>query len=760
MAYIKNRKHPIARSNPVAQTLATAKAATVLTGLALTLPLHAQTGTPGAAPTLPQVNVRGEASSDYKADSAGSPKFTQPLVDTTQSISVIKEQIMREQGATTLTEALRNVPGVSTFFVGENGNSNTGDAVYMRGFDSSSSIFVDGVRDLGSISRDVFNTEQIDVIKGPSGSDFGRSAPTGSINMVTKQPRLDDSFDASLGLGSGSYKRSTVDWNKKLEGFDGAAFRLNAMVQDAGVPGRDHVKNDRWGIAPSLALGLGTDNRAFIDLLHVKQKNTPDGGVFTLGLPGYTSPDPARPYLGTAPAVNSKNYYGTASDRDDVTADMATLRLEHDFSADTTVRNTTRWGRSKQDYLLTAPFASSAFFIAPAGSDPSTWRIRRLLNTKDVRNEILTNQTNFTTRLETAGLRHDLSTGVELTREKQTNWLFATLNAPEANVYNPDSSVTIAPYDRSGAYNEGQTTTYAIYAFDTLHLNSQWQLNAGLRYEHYRTEYDSFPATGATTAPTFLKKSDNLLNYKVGVLYKPLPNGSVYVNYALSQQPPGGNNFQLAAAGSGTSANRTDFNPQKAKSTELGTKWELMDKKLLLSAALFRTEIENEVVNDTANGGGISQDGKKRVQGLELGAVGQITPAWSVSAGFTVQNAKVEKGASLAADGGSELTYTPKTAATLWSTYQLPYNLTLGGGARYSGGLKRGTDGAIGTPSYTESYWVFDAMAGYKVSKNVNLQFNVYNLFDKDYVAAINKSGYRYLPGVERSYRLVANVSF
>ena len=298
MAYIKNRKHPIARSNPVAQTLATAKAATVLTGLALTLPLHAQTGTPGAAPTLPQVNVRGEASSDYKADSAGSPKFTQPLVDTTQSISVIKEQIMREQGATTLTEALRNVPGVSTFFVGENGNSNTGDAVYMRGFDSSSSIFVDGVRDLGSISRDVFNTEQIDVIKGPSGSDFGRSAPTGSINMVTKQPRLDDSFDASLGLGSGSYKRSTVDWNKKLEGFDGAAFRLNAMVQDAGVPGRDHVKNDRWGIAPSLALGLGTDNRAFIDLLHVKQKNTPDGGVFTLGLPGYTSPDPARPYLG------------------------------------------------------------------------------------------------------------------------------------------------------------------------------------------------------------------------------------------------------------------------------------------------------------------------------------------------------------------------------------------------------------------------------------------------------------------------------
>ena len=212
-------------------------------------------------------------------------------MDTTQTISVIKEQVLQEQGATTLTEALRNVPGAGTFYAGENGNTSTGDAIYMRGFDTSNSIYVDGVRDVGSISRDVFNTEQVEVTKGPASTDYGRSAPTGAINMVTKQPSLADSFGASLGAGSGSYKRSTVDWNKSLTGMGGAAFRLNAMVQDAGVAGRDRVANDRWGIAPSFAFGLNTDTRTYLNVLHVKQSNVPDGGVPTIGLPGYSNTD-------------------------------------------------------------------------------------------------------------------------------------------------------------------------------------------------------------------------------------------------------------------------------------------------------------------------------------------------------------------------------------------------------------------------------------------------------------------------------------
>ncbi len=749
--YIKSRKHS-APARATGNGLVVAATALAAFGL----PVQAQTKA-AVTPSLKEVTVTEEQDTAYTpAQSLSSPKFTQPLVNTTQTVTVIKEQLVKEQGATTLTEALRNVPGVGTFYAGENGNTSTGDAVYMRGFDASSSIFVDGVRDLGSISRDMFNIEQIDVIKGPAGTDFGRSAPTGSINLATKQPKQEDSFDASLGAGSASYKRGTVDWNKKLDGMGGAAFRLNAMGQDAGVAGRDEVKNKRWGIAPSFAFGLDTDTRTYLNLLHVKQDNVPDGGVLTMGLPGYTSPDPAkRPSLSGARRVDSSNFYGTASDHDDVTADMMTLRVEHDFAPGVTLRNTTRWGQTKQDYLLSSFMAGTSQLVTPDLNNPATWTISRSINTKDQVNRILTNQTNLNASFETGAIKHDLTTGVEIAREQQRNLTLATSGVvPTVSVYNPDSSVSLPVYAHTGAGNKGKTDTVALYAFDTVKLNEQWQINGGVRVDHYKTNYGTWDAKGASTLA--LEKSGNLFNWKIGALYKPAPNGSIYANMALSQQPPGGANFALSSAAN--SAANPNMDPQKAKTAELGTKWELLDKRMLVSGALFRTEVTNEIVTNTD--GTVGQTGKKVVQGIELGMTGQITPAWGVSGGYTYQDTKVDTGANLAADGTKGLTYTPKDALTLWTSYQMPFGLTIGGGARYAGGMKRGTDGAVGTPKHTDSYWVFDAMATYKVNKNFDVQLNVFNLFDKDYVAAINKSGYRYFLGIARSVRLTANVHF
>jgi len=756
-AYITSRKHP------VGLVAAAAVAALGVSAQAQTAP----------AQTLKEVTVQAAPDTAFTpASQLSSPKFTQPLVNTTQTISVIKEETIKQQGATTLTEALRSVPGAGAFYAGENGNTSTGDTVYMRGFDTSNSIYVDGVRDLGSISRDMFNTEQVEVTKGPSSTDYGRSAPSGAINLVTKQPSRVDSFEASLGVGSGSFKRAAVDWNKSLTGMEGAALRLNTMVQNAGVAGRDRIENDRGAIAPSLAFGLGTDTRIFVDLLHVKQDNVPDGGVLTMGLPGYSSPDPAnRPYLDNAARVNPHNFYGTASDHDDVTADMATLILEHDFAPGTTLRNTTRWGQTKQDYLLSSFMAGTAQLVTPDAADPSTWTIARSINTKNQVNRILTNQTNLKTRFASGSIQHDLSMGLELTREEQSNRGLATTGTvPTVGVYQPDSSVSLPAYTHNGADGKGTTNTVALYAFDTLKLNEQWQVNAGLRADHYKTTYDALAVCGGRSGPdcgsnpagtvlpsaSGLEASDTILSYKLGLLYKPAPNGSVYVNYALSQQPPGGSNFTLSTAAN--SADNPNMDPQKAKTVELGTKWELLDKRVLLTGALYRTDITNEIVTDPD--GTVGQTGKKVVQGVELGLTGQITPAWGVMAGYTVQDTKVDTGANMAADGSSGLTYTPRNAFSLWTSYQVSSGFTLGGGARYSGGLKRGTDGAIGTPNYTDAYWVFDAMASYRVSRNVDLQLNLFNLFDKDYVAAINKSGYRYFPGTPRSVRLTANFHF
>jgi catecholate siderophore receptor len=783
MTPIKSRKHPVA-SRKQASTAGVLSAATLFTGLALAFPAAATaTDTNNAstdfteaqvaqAKNMPGVQVQAVTGNDYRVDKLSSPKYTQPLLDTTQTISVITKELIQQQGATTLAEALRNSPGVGTFYVGENGSTNTGDSIYMRGFDTSGNIFVDGVRDLGSISRDVFNTEQVEVAKGPAGTDYGRTAPTGSVNLVSKQPQLGNGLSGSVGYGSGQHQRATADWNQTLG--DTSAFRLNLMGQNSGSPGRDRIEANRWGVAPSLAFGLKTPTRVYIDFLHVQQNNLPDGGVPTIGLPGYSSPDSMRPFLANASMVDPQNFYGTASDHDDVNADMFTVIVEHDFSPGVALHNITRRGRTHEDYLLTSFLGNTANLLTPDVNDPSTWTIARSHPTfKNQTNRVITNQTNLTANVETGSVTHSVSAGIELTREHTaTTGMAARAGTtwPAANLYHPNADVSGLLYANNGADSRGQTDTQAAYLFDTLKFNEQWQLNAGLRMDHYKTTFSSMVVCGARGAPVCgslpagtvvpgvdASKSGNLPNYKLGVLYKPVANGSIYANFAVSQEPPGGTTLTLSDRSN--SADNPNLDPQKARTVEVGTKWDLLGEKLLLTGALYRTTVSNDLVQDPVDLQ-YYQVGRKRVQGIELSMVGKLTDDWAVSAGYTTTDAKVINGSAVANDGSSDLAYTPNSAFTAWTTYHLPFNLTIGGGARYSGEMKRGTDGAVGTPAFTEAYWVFDAMVSYPVNKHFDLQLNLYNLFDNDYVAAINKSGYRYTPGTPRAAMLSANFRF
>lgn len=727
------------------------------------------------AVVLPEVKVEAQADAPYKADKTANPKYTQPLVDTPQTITVIKKELIEEQGATTLADAVRNSPGVGTFFLGENGNTNTGDAIYMRGFDASNAIFVDNVRDTGAYSRDMFNVEQVEILKGPAGTDTGRGSPTGSINMVTKQANMEDAFSASAMYGSASQKRATMDWNKVINSADGVAFRLNLMKQDGGVPGRDEVENHRTGVAASLAYGLGKDARVFLDYLHQEQRDVPDGGVFTIGLPGYSSPDATRPYISGAPKVDSKNFYGLSSDYNDVDTDRLTLRVERDISPDVKIQNTTRYGRTGQNYLLTSYLGSAANLATPSPTDYSTWTIKRSNPTiKDQVNEIITNQTYVTAKLRSGSVEHTLFGGFELTQEKQNNGGYLTSGTlPDASVYNPnpnDGSGTWTKAPNSSLDSAGKTNTVSAYLFDTIKFSERWSVNGGLRVDRYSTDYDcgsilrngswsctNAAATGTTVRQQSFSTSGTLTNWKLAGIYKPTENSSVYALYATSQQPPGGNNFSLS--GNSNSADNPSFDPQKTKTTELGSKWDVLNKRLALTAAIYRTEIENNIEQDVTSGS-YFQTGKKSVEGIELGAAGAITENWGVSAGYSHMNTKVDSGAVVTNSGDNVLAYTPKDSFTAWTTYKFKGGLSVGGGARYVSSLLRGTDGAVGTPAYADSYWVFDAMATYAVSKNVDLRLNVYNLFDEEYVAAINKSGYRYTPGLPRYATVTATFRF
>ncbi len=745
-------------------------------GLAVSPAAAQDSGSAAKAPRLGGVTVTDTAIDDegYKVDRPSSPKFTQPLRDTPQTIQVIDKQLFNEQGATTLTEVLRNSPGVGTFYAGENGNTTSGDAIRMRGFDTSNSIFVDGIRDLGSISRDIFNTEAVEVQKGPAGTDNGRTAPTGAINMVSKRASLESALSGTLSVGVDGQKRVTADVNQTLGDLSNSALRLNVLWQDSDVPGRDHVENQRLGLAASLGFGLETATRAYLNLLYVDQDNIPDGYVPTIALPGW-QPQSGQEALAGHP-VDSRNFYGTRKDHDDVRAQMATFIVEHDFSDNVRLSNVARWGETRQDYLLTAFMSTNANIVGdPANpNDLSAYTMTRGNPTiRDARNRILTDQLNLRADFATGAIEHNLSVGAEITSEKQITYGHSSSGTlPVANLYDPDwNDTSNYTHSRNGTASRGKTNTLAFYAFDTAKFfDGLLLVTGGIRLDHYKTTYVSTAvctngtgrgAVPCGTAPVGsivttadLTAKDTLFNWKLGAVLKPSEPVSLYVNYALSQQPPGGDNFTLAT---GNSANNPDFAPQKAKTIEAGVKLDALDGALAFNAAVFQTKVLNEV--NAADPSDI-QSGSKRVRGFELSVVGNITDDWSISAGYGHQKTKVTNGGAVAVDGSTGLTYAPDDSFSSWTSYRAPFGLEIAGGVRYTSGMRRGTDGAAGTPPRTQGYTVVDALLGYAVNDNVTLRVNAYNLFDKHYVAAINKSGYRYTPGQPQTFLFSADFRF
>ena len=770
--------------------------ATLIAAAIPSMSMAAQDDASQAQLSLPGTSVTSTAEREvpYKATRSANTKMTEDLLDTPKTVQVIKKEVLREQGANSLMEALRNTPGI-TMQLGENGNTSAGDTFMMRGFSTQNSTFVDGVRDLGAVSRDVFNLEQVEVVKGAAGSDIGRGASSGYINLVSKLPTLEDAISGTLGYGTADKSNLTADINQSMS--DNSALRLNLMRRDGGVDGRDTVENSSYGVAPALAFGLETDTRLYLYSQHVRQNNIPDGGISTIGMDGFYSAPAADTKPADLPAaqlnsallngggkVDSDNFYGSTGDYEDVEADMFTVKFEHDLNDVTTLRNTSRIGKTTTDRILTGVNT-----LATKGSSaPSTWTVSRSRQLTDQENEIAANQTNLTTEFFTFGLRNSLATGIEFMRESQRTESgttsrqiidgvdYAAVLLPNANLYEPNAHDSMGKPYKTGVYSDGTTDTAAFYVFDTLHLNDQWSVNAGMRFEHYQTDSKgaSLVAITSTPAPlTYdynlvgydLSNSDDLTSWNTGVVFKPLENGSIYLSYANSLTPPGSANFALSTSESSDS--QPNLDPQETEHVELGTKWDLLDDRLNLTAAVYRTENTNQVSYDALSDS-YQQDGKIRVTGVELGMVGQITNFWQVSAGIASMDTEQLDQASHNATTGvttenSGVRWSPDLTATLWTSYTLG-DFTLGGGARYVGDQDRliaeGASSSTTNMPEIPSYWVADAMAAYRINENVNLRLNVYNLFDEEYIATLNNSGARAVLGTPRSAMLTTEFDF
>jgi catecholate siderophore receptor len=723
--------------------------------------------------TMPKVSVQAdEPEPTPKVDRVSSPKFTQDLIDTPQTIAIVSKQVLNQQGATTLSQALRNTPGV-TFLLGENGNTATGDSIFMRGFDTQGSIFIDGIRDLGTVTRDVFNTEQVEIAKGPAGPDFGRSAASGYVNLASKVPVSDNFSSGSASYGTSSNARLTGDLNHQIEGTS-TAFRLNVMGQDGDVDGRDFIERKGWAVAPSLALGLEGDTRTYFYLLHTEQDNVPDGGVPTIGLDGFFNPafDTGGANAGVDPArVDRDNFYGFATDFEESKGTMFTARIEHDFSDSVALRNTSRYGKLRQFYVLTGVNA-----LTVTDPDSSAWTVNRTRQAKFQENTLLTNQTNITANLNLGGVEHAITGGVEFIDEEQYNPTYVGLGTPipPANLYNPDRNDLLPGYApvRNGVFTRGETQTAGVYVFDTVSFAERWQATAGFRVDSFETDFDSAVLSTAASHPSLpvgtlvpvpLQVEDTLFSYKVGLVFKPAENGSIYLSHAISEQPPGGANFTLSTAAN--NVNNPNLDPQKGTNLELGSKWEFRDGALAVTGAVYDSKNENELTPDPVDPTLFIQLGERRVKGVELGLVGKLTDSWEVSAGVAKMDTDVKRG--LANQNGLQITWSPEFTFTSWTTYHAPFGLSIGGGVRFVDSVIRpvSTNAAPPPANLTNmrqapDYWVVDVMASYAINDKISLQLNGYNLTDELYVASLNNSGARYSPGTPRSALLTVNFTF
>jgi catecholate siderophore receptor len=642
------------------------------------------------------------------------PKATQPLINTPRSVVLISEDVIKDTGSATFVDALRTVPGI-TFGAAEGGNP-IGDRPFIRGYDTQGSTFLDGVRDVGAQSREVFAVEQIEVVRGSDSTTGGRGSAGGAINIISKLPRGRTFASAALSYGTDDYKRVTLDANYRVSEL--IAVRLNAVYHDQDVAGRDFLYNERWGVAPSITIGVDSPTQLTASFYHLETDELPDSGfpyryiasasVNNAPTTGLVISEPAIGDFTTAGGaksyINPDNFYGLVNrDFRKTKVDQAMLRAQHDFGG-VTLRNTARYSRTEQSYIYTQPDDSqaNAFGIPTGGRNVGTLpsgrfndytgggRVWRRANSRYGTVESIINQLDLFGKFETGPLKHNFAVGGELSWDRAARGTFvsqggAAINTGTNNATTGGRCGTApgsAPYNCADLFNpnpldpwvnliggvatpivrsapDTQTIqhgeTKALYAFDSIEFGPAI-LNLGVRYDDFRSRVRLPVAAGIRPEVT---RQDGVWNYQAGLVIKPTANISLYGSFATASTPPnslmGEGQDGNALPTTGTLQAAADaLAVENTKSYELGAKAQLFGGRLALSAAVFRTETDNARVTSDQNT--IAFIGKRRVDGIELSINGQILPGWQVFGGYTYLDATVVDGGftafTLPAGGG------------------------------------------------------------------------------------------------------------
>lgn len=704
--------------------------------------------------TLPEVRVQG-AQEGFRTESTGTATRTEtPLRDIPQFINTVPQEVIRSQGATSLGDALRNVPGIS--YAAPEGGTQANNVYYLRGFPAGGDLFLDGVRDIGEYNRDLFSIDQVEVLKGPSSLMFGRGSTGGIIHQVSKTPGLLPVRELALELGSDDKKRLTGDLNVRTG--ESSAFRLNALVEDSDYY-RYPQGQEKTGIAPSFRFGIGERLDVSLSYYYLKTKDVTDYGQPTLFTAG-------TGFFGMPP-VSPRNYYGFANhDYTDHKTQIATARVDYRISDRLSLRNTTRWANYQRDLEATIATLNN---IDANGNPVTTATPHKLLlvqrnhdrgRTKNSDDDVLINQTELTWRVATGALKHTVLGGLELAQEK-FNRFNSNLDADPATpgiqtptattpLLNPDSSTPLsyAKTPNQRALAEGNTV--ALYGQDQIEFNAQWKALLGLRLEHYSAEARTEDLTGTTagnnTGP--FSRSDTMLSGRGGLIWQPTTRQSYYIAAGNSYNPSG----ELGVYGAtGTNLNATNENldPEENRNYEVGSQWDFLG--LSLRSSVFRNvKINQRMVDDT---GTTVLEGERRVDGLELQLAGHLLPNWEVVGAIAWMSGEI---VTSSANQGKRPLGVPSESGSLWTVYKIAGGWEVGGGAFWSQEkyLDDANRGQI--PEYTR----WDATLAY-VQRQYEIRLNFMNLTDEVYYyGGYQNSPNRVLPGQPRSTFLTMRYNF
>ncbi len=680
-----------------------------------------------------------------------SQKFPDTIKDTPRTIVVIPHKLITDTNSSSLIDTLKYVPGIS-FKSGDALARPGGDHPTLRGFDATDAITIDGVRNTASQSRESFDIENVEVIKGPSSIYNGRGNAGGSINLVTKKPIPSVSFTkTSLGLGSDHYRRTTLDTNQEL--VDNITTRINLMWHENDKPERNLVNYSRWGAAPAVLISFNDVTSLLLSYYHLYSNDMPD----------YSTPFNKK--TGELLKTPRHLFYGQKK-RDFIInrVDTPEVVFNHEFTNGASIKNTTLYSKTTQQFIATSPTISKL---------PQESNLLFLQGKSgDFRTKTFSNITDFIYPVILGSMTHRVSAGVEYTHEENkrrsilltvddpvtgkswnirsqqknftcTSQGIPTFTCTPIGIWNPYNPwVGHRSWKQEKAYPATHTTnnTVAGYLFDSIDVTDTIHFSAGSRYDYYNSHIDILgnPKDDINT-------NNGLFNYQIGIVWNPAEQISLYSSWSTSSNPANSDSIQ----GGISRKSIESFKPEKFSSFESGVKWTPLQEGLMISLSYFNTKQKNGHFAIAPNES--RAIGEQDVKGLEINIEGNVTDDWSVVGGYSRLDTKITK-TTKPSEVGNNIPLAPRQSSSLWTTYNITNKLSLGAGVVYTGKIYTNTSNSASVPEYT----TINAMAKYDVNKRTKLQVNINNISNKKYYDTIYPSFVNFGPGRQ----IIANFEY